>query len=167
MTYWGKREHQLDDRERMHRGKLYATAHLIDDLSTSASYDFLFKAGSFEKNSLEVVAYDFAADQSPVLLQLFEGPTISNNGTLMNVRNRNRNFPDTNGRMTPYRAPTVSATGTLIAIDKLAGNKKSGGAGENAKFWLPAPNTDYLVRVTNLSVQTQDILFSTTWSEAF
>lgn len=163
MSFWDKRNYETDPRDRMYRGRFFSSGHLISALADDASFDFFIRLGTFVPGRIEIGGYEFSADKSPVLIQMFEDVTASNNGTLMPIRNRFRGKPDACNFVTPYQGATISDTGTLIATDKLAGNRKEGGNGSGAKLWLPKPDADYAVRVTNLSGQSQDILFTFGW----
>lgn len=90
-------------------------------------------------------------------IEIFEGPTVSNNGTEIDRHNRNRLSSNTSTTVI-YSGPTVSDDGTKI-FDTIVpggiGRNSSGGDGGIFEEFIFKPDTTYLVQATNLSGQTK------------
>lgn len=100
---------------------------------------------------------------------IFEGPTISSNGTAINIFNQNRNasFGST---VSIFVDPTVSIEGTVIYTEQI-GSLTQGGKGgassdsERNEFGLILkPNTKYLLKLSTLATGTS-ISTSFRWDE--
>jgi len=78
---------------------------------------------------------------------LYEGPTVSANGTALNVLNRNRNSTNDDA-LSIYHTPTTSADGTLLESFHIGSGRGVGGGGRSDE-WVLKNNTKYLVRFTN------------------
>lgn len=103
---------------------------------------------------------------APADIYLYESPTISNNGTLISLINKNRN-----SSLVPctliYHTPTVSVNGTQLSYHLINGAKQSGGSNDNFEDeWVLNRNTKYLLLITNNSVSTETLGFKFFWYEA-
>jgi len=81
--------------------------------------------------------------------ELFESPTVSNNGTALSVLNRNRNSTNTD-YLGIYHTPTTSADGTSLEKIHVGSGKGIGGEGRTDE-WVLKNNTIYLARFTNFT----------------
>jgi hypothetical protein len=83
------------------------------------------------------------------LVQIYEGATLSDNGTALVVMNQNRNssLVDYLGL---YVGPTITSDGTKLPLDQRIGSGKAvGGSAERSNEIILKDNTIYLVRITN------------------
>lgn len=120
-----------------------------------ASLDFLVvvAAGSYP----HLRKYTFVSSGAPCDIFLYEGTTVSANGTIQTASNGNRNSSNTSD-ISVYLTPTVTGVGTQIHYDLLGGTKQSGGSAETLPVeWILKPATNYLLRVTNNSGSTVTI----------
>ena len=91
------------------------------------------------------------ADASPLDVYLFEGSTVTVNGTLQVPVNTNRNSATVSG-VSVYNGATVTVDGTQIDYFLVAGSKQSGGIGNNNGFEINLiPNTNYTLKIVNNS----------------
>ncbi len=79
---------------------------------------------------------------------LYEGATVSANGTALSIFNRERNSSNVD-YLGAYHTPTVTGTGTAIEQHKVGSGNKVGGSAGRADEWILKNNTTYLLRVAN------------------
>lgn len=147
------------------KGKFYNISGTILDLpDTGATAYFLAKAPVGVCMDLHSLAVGTTA--GPVLISLYEAPTISNNGTPITPVNQNRvlNIPSVTQ---VWGSPTVSGTGTLLQQHRIVGEKHLGGEGESFPDWLLKPDTYYLFTIQNISGSSIDVSYSFDWIEVF
>ena len=84
-------------------------------------------------------------------VEFFEGVAVTDNGTQVDVFNRNRNASPAiyNDFLGVYTAPTVTSTGTRLLVKRIGSGKKVGGSETRADELILKDNTIYLLRVTN------------------
>lgn len=100
---------------------------------------------------------------------LYEGATVSNNGTVLSIHNMNR----ATGVMTPsataYHTPTVSAYGIRLYNAMLPGGTgaqtRVGGSLRSGSEWILKANTSYLAIMTNRSGTAQQASIAAEWYE--
>lgn len=112
------------------------------------------------------LAFAVGSTGGQILVEMFEGPTVSNVGTIEPMFNRNRNFPDTPTTLL-YETPTVSADG--LRIDRATygtTEKKSIGGGDrsNSEIVLKQ-NTMYLFRISEQNVNPAVVNITFDWYE--
>lgn len=95
---------------------------------------------------------------------IFEGPTISANGTSLTIYNIARSSTITSP-LSIYRDPTVTSEGTSIYSEQIGSSTIGGKIGEldTLKFILKS-NTKYLLKLSTLAVDTA-ISVSFQWEE--
>lgn len=110
------------------------------------------------------------ARQSPVDVQIFSSPTTTANGTLQTkVFNLNSVLPKTTtGQF--FLDPTVTADGTEIDVDILAGGGQgqvsAGGFGEDLFERIIPANATFLVKFTNVgATDVATVLYEVVWQE--
>lgn len=143
--------------EKVHDGQFFYTNHVFTGVTSSSSVDYLIKTDSNEylHSAFEV---DVGADCRTFI---YEGTTVSNDGTALTAFNSNRSSSNTLSS-TFFHTPTVTGVGTLIKqsyIPGTTGRRITGGgtgdsiAREGGEVILK-PNETYLVRITNVSSDT-------------
>lgn len=134
---------------RIHAGKGFTNSRLFT-LANNATTYHLFRNSS-ANNYPHIRTLLVSAGGSPVELHLYEAPTVTSVGTLQASSNNNRASSNV-ANMLIYSGATVSADGTFLASDIIAGGKGVGGAGtENAqREWLLKPATDYILKLVNV-----------------
>jgi hypothetical protein len=143
-----------------HDGMIFHATHKKDALANGASHDHLLRVPAgvyphFNRLMFSVSAGDCDA-------YLYEGATVSADGTPETVYNTNRN--STNAAETLlFTDPTVTDPGTEIHHVWMpptgAGVGSSTGLSKVSfdEEWLLKPSTDYLIRLTNNSGGAIDI----------
>jgi hypothetical protein len=101
-----------------------------------------------------------------VIVELFEGATVSALGDLETARNRNRNFPDASTTLV-YETPTVTTTGELIdsSVYGAAKVQGEGGGDRGNNEIILKQNTIYLFRVTERNVLATTVNINLDWYE--
>lgn len=104
-------------------------------------------------------------DGGPFLVEFFEGPTVSSNGTLQTPYNNNRNSTNT-ADTAVYDGPTITADGTLLEAF-LAPTTKGALGQDGANEWILKAGTVYLLRITNQTngAGTSEFVINLNWYE--
>ena len=130
------------------------------ELADDASVDFLVRVGSCHVHATARVAVAGNCE-----LLMYEGPTNTNVGAGMAAICKNRDTPGPTEVLT-YSGPTITNAGTLLFHWFVpGGTKKDVGQSWGEAEWILAPDTDYLLRVTNRSGGAIQFSFSIAWSE--
>lgn len=130
----------------IHRG-VFFTASSQSVIALSSTLEFLIKVGA-TRSAHTRFALSVSQD---MILELFEAPTTSADGTSIPAVNRNRFSPITAVKEV-FSGPTVSADGDFLFEGYIPGGDKhtaSGGQGGSFEEWILKTNTNYLLRVTN------------------
>lgn len=88
-------------------------------------------------------------------VRLFENPTVTDNGTSLDIINHNRRSSTTSG-CSVYENTTVSSDGTLLFIERI-GTAITGGSltmRRDEDEYILKPGFDYLIRITPLADNT-------------
>ena len=113
--------------------------------------------------------FNVRVSQAPFRIDLYEAPTVSNAGTLLTSRRRNRVNTNTS-LMAIYQTPTYSDAGILLddelIVESSQGNSLNSGGASFDDGWVLKANTDYLIVMTNLSGVTVNWSAKFTWHEA-
>jgi len=111
-----------------------------------------------------IFGIDAAGGQVDV--EIFEGATVSANGTLETVVNRNRNSLSVSTTMA-YHAPTVTTDGVRLSKQTLGINdkKSAGGGTRDSDEIMLKQNTIYLIRTTEQNVNPSEINVNFDWYE--
>jgi hypothetical protein len=150
-------------------------ANLMEGNSFTLGYAYPFSAGLADSANFDI-AIAFGAGVEPKLSieglcvgnaigYLYEGATATG-GTALTSVNLNRTSTSTSNSAAILN-PSVSSTGTLLGTYILIGGvkkKATGGDISSASFILK-PLTTYLLRMTNVSGQTQAAEMILTWYE--
>jgi hypothetical protein len=142
-----------------HEGNLFLVWHKAD-VTGGGTMTILVKvpAGVTAHTIFSVIT------ESETDLGLYEGPTVSNDGTSLTAYNHKRSSTDT-GDVTAFHTPTVSVNGTQIDGRHWGSGRGVGGEGRSSEEWLLAPSTNYLVIMTNATAQNNYISFWANWYE--
>lgn len=88
-------------------------------------------------------------------VELYEDPTITGPGVELDLVNMERQISDAQDwGLIVYRTTVVAAAGNLLQEVFIPGGPKKdsvGGGFEQVSEWLLSPNTEYILRVTNVS----------------
>lgn len=94
--------------------------------------------------------------------ELYEGSSVSANGTAITPINRNR-LSIVSPETKLWATPTIKTLGTLIDVHHWGSGKGVGGGETSMNEWLLKPSTIYIVRLTNLTVSSNIISFEADW----
>ena len=103
--------------------------------------------------------YAFASEKAPADIFLYEGTTVSVDGTELTPRNNNRNSSNV-PNITLHETPTITDDGEEIEYSLIAGGKHTGGTAESITVeWILQPDQNYLLRYINNSGQSSLVGF--------
>lgn len=158
--------------------------HVLDELSNAVHNGIAFSisasgtlaAGATDillgrTGSQEVHFSNFSVNMSKgfFTIALYEAPTITSDGTPIASFNRKRSSSNT-ATMSTFAGTTVSNNGTLLEPVEIY---DTGGQGSNTQFgvgvlsadWVLAPNTDYIIVLTNSDASATDYSGHFIWAE--
>jgi hypothetical protein len=135
------------EHHRIHRGQAFQFIAFPVLDGTTPAYR-LFRTGSKVLHFKEIVA---TSEKTDFVLELYEGPTISNTGTEVNNKISFNRISNEDCELTIFTSPTVTADGFLLDKYYLPGGEAPGGnfSGESqSSEWefVLKPNTDYLIK---------------------
>jgi len=160
----------IDESHRMiHDGFLYSQTGKGTGWANAGVLDFLISVPAATFPHVQVMKLNFG--RGDIDLVAYEGTTTSNDGTGLTVQNVNRNSSNTPATAL-YSSPTVTDPGTQIftlwipPTSTGTGLSANGieGVGQGSE-WLLAPETKYLIRLTNNSGSTIDWSHEFSWYE--
>lgn len=134
----------------VHDGKFWEAEHNSSSVANNASLDVRFKT----TKDFHFTASVSAGGQSQIFL--YEGANISG-GTALKVWNNYRGRGDAGNPISAWHTPVVTSTGvnTLvngrIVVGGTSPTTRVGGALRQNSEIIVSPNTEYLLRVTNIS----------------
>lgn len=138
---------------RVHEGVLYVANRYSASLADDASITLLLRPNGAYVHLRAVGVCGGDAE-----LFLSEGPTVSGNGTEVSTFNKNRVSANV-ATMEVFHTPTLSADGTELLTQLLAGGSgiflSPGAQSGFEQEWVLDPDTDYVVRLTNVSGSNQ------------
>jgi len=148
---------------RIHQGKAFQLSDKVTGLLATGSHYFLIDPTT----PIHWRDYKFLTDGAPVDIELFENPTVTDNGTALTPLNRNR-LSATVSAASIYSGPTVTDDGARIYIDGIVGtgDKKSTGSTEGiAGEWIVDGGNTYLLKLTNNGAVTISYIYQFFWYE--
>jgi hypothetical protein len=149
--------------EAIHLGKYFNHGGTYS-VANGATYDHLLRTPAVGGKFIHLRLFTFSSTSAPLFVDFREAPTNTALGSLQTCYNFNRNF--SNATLLVYHQPTITALGTKLNGDIVAGTKQSGGNdASSGTEWVLLQGTDYLLRVTNSSGGSADIGFSMEWYE--
>lgn len=143
---------------RIRQGEMYFSNAVFEDLADNAEAIILFRTPSGKEVHVRVDPMTAVAS----IFQLFDGPTVTSDGTTMFATNRNRNSTNTAGSAV-FHTPTTSSSGTMVTSLRIPAGF-GGFVRDPAKSgffeWVLAPSTEYLFKLRNVSGSTADVGFA-------
>lgn len=134
---------------RIHAGQGFTYSSKVNVL-TAANLDFLLINPA--ANYPHLRKFVFTVTGAPCDIYLYEGTTVSANGTAKTWTNSNRASVNT-ASLGLYEGPTVTGVGTQIEYVMLPTTDKHGQSGSSVDDigieWVLNPSTNYLLRLTN------------------
>jgi len=147
----------IDENHRLiHDGFFFELWRGDTSLADAANLDLMLVVPAGTYPHLQDVSLE--SDGGVVTLAMYEGTTVSANGTSLPVFNKNRNSSNTNNT-TLYYAPTITDVGTQFKHAAIVSDSQSSEIFSQSKAgeWVLAPATNYLIRVNNASGAARNI----------
>lgn len=132
----------------VHQSRRFKASYLQphgSELADDATHDFLIRVGALGAHATLRVSVGGNCE-----LLVYEATTVSANGAVLATVSKNREVLGT-GQTLMYDGPTVTGAGTLLLSQYVPGGTRgtAAGGGWGESEWVLAPNTNYLVRITN------------------
>lgn len=145
-------------------GKDFVISNIVTGIGAGINKYYLVITGLLKANM------SFLASVSPgTTYTIFEGSTVSSNGTTIDIINQDRNATLTS-TTSIFSDPTVTTEGTIIYTEQI-GSSTSGGKGgassqseSNELEFVLKPNSKYLLKLSTLATGTS-ISVSLRWNE--
>jgi hypothetical protein len=99
--------------------------------------------------------YQLVSEHASIYSEIIESPTVTTVGDPIIAYNINRNFSDSHNAV--IKAASSATGGTVVQAEFVTASNQGGGAISSQKIVTLKPNTQYVLRATNVGNQT------TTW----
>ena len=153
------------EHQHIHEGTAFHMSHYLSSLDAGDvnAHNILLKnpAGNFP----HLRSYHGVGTGGPLRIRLFEGVTISADGTPIAAHNMNRNSSNTSD-LKAFDEPTITGEGEEMEIHLAPTGHKEGGLTDTVPVeWIFKPDTNYLIRLTNGNAQAIEALLEAFWYE--
>lgn len=134
----------------IHIGHMHHAEHTVGVVANNGTVNVLLRTGDTADHVIFEVS---VGGQSAV--QLWEAPEVGAVGTEIPSYNMNRTITRTAESLL-YHTPTITATSEITMVNRIipagaTAQTRVGGQSSKGVEWVLAPNTDYLLRITNTS----------------
>lgn len=109
--------------------------------------------------------YQLVSEQASIYSEIIESPTVTTVGDPIIAYNINRNFSDSHNAV--IKAASLATGGTVIQSEFVTASNQGGGAISSQKIVTLKPNTQYVLRATNVGNQTTSWYSQIGFSEHF
>lgn len=141
-----------------HEGDVYYFGHLYESVANNGTADMHITDSDIPLHTTLRVNTGGTS-----FVNVYEGTTLSVSGDDVVPQNKNRLFPNANG-FTVQADPTIDVLGTPMGTGEMlsggSAGQKAGSSNVERDEWVLAPNTTYMLRVTNKSGGTIHISIS-------
>jgi hypothetical protein len=132
----------------VHQSRRFKASYLQPhggELADDATHDFLVKVGALGAHATFGIAVGGNCE-----LLIYGGTTVSADGAALASISKNREDVGT-AQTIVYDTPTVTGVGTLLLTQYVPGGTRgtAAGGGWSEPEWILAPDTNYLIRITN------------------
>lgn len=141
--------------------KCYIAHYYESNIPNNENRSFMIKTDSKE---VHVISYKVTTGVSPLDIKLYEGATVSNEGTLVTSYNLNRNSVISSSTLIYYN-PTITSYGNIIDRSLVTGTKTEAGNDNQIIHLILKPDTYYLLNVDNRANSNGEALFKFIWYE--
>ncbi len=142
-----------DPESKLHYGKYFSVSDIDEDVDTGSPKYWLFLHDGHDLHIRGNVKSD-----SNGIVEFFEDPTITDNGSSITAYNNNR----TNDELSDvvfYQDPTISDDGTRLIVHMMGNRKRVGGSDNIFSNWiLNTKETDYILKFTPDSNSTRAVV---------
>ena len=145
--------------EKIHDGKIFKSSHFFENVANNDTVRYLMRTGAKE---VHIIIASFVEGEGEYYL--LENPTITGDGTPLDVINKKRSSANT-ALTTVFHSTIISAPGTVLQSTR--GGIGSTVAKETRDLleWILAPNTDYLISIKNVAGMNKTVAFETQFYE--
>lgn len=148
-----------------HEGEMFHADQVWSSVSNGAAVEM---AVAMDTTHDAHLTFDVVAG-GQVLVQMWEAPTYAGLGTAVPAWNMNRTVTNT-ATARIYAAPSITATGAITLVQRILPGGTSpqtrvGGGLRQGTEWILAPDTVYMMRITNQSGSAVPINVATEWYE--
>jgi hypothetical protein len=149
------------EHSRIHSNRAWTAFREINSLASAGTSTVLIKVAD-ENPHLRYISVDAALSTK---IKLFEGTTVSENGTAIPAYRSNRRAGDSDNGIKLFHTPTISNNGTQIDSWFIAGSVTSGAGTVNfdQEEYILKSNTNYLIQITNAGNQSGDLVLRLFW----
>ena len=133
----------------IHEGEVFSMSHMEANIANGGSIDMLFLVG--DEHPLQWTHECLASKTFKI--EIYEGPTVSDNGTPLDIINMNRESSKELDTVA-YTDPTITNNGLKLFEQVLPGGgaqPSSGGSSRPNLEWLFARGGRYYMVMTNIS----------------
>lgn len=114
---------------------------------------------------LQIEGYEIGSTTENVFAELIEGATVTVTGSEIPAYNLSRNHSDDYDSV--FKAVLTSVGGTTFSAELITASKAAGGGGQFGKIHTLAPNSNYVMKFTNLGNQTTTVFVQIAFAERF
>lgn len=126
-----------------HDGVAFTVSLMSGEIAQGVVFYLLIKCHvSFDLHA--ILAFDSEGEWHR---EIFEDPTITDDGAALTARNRNRKYADGVNTLF-YSGPTIEVDGTLLVQRVMGSGKDEAGSATTAE-WIFKRGKDYLLKMTN------------------
>lgn len=133
----------------VHEGEMFHTNHIFSSVANGGNADTMLHTLDGEYHTMFSVSVGGAVD-----VFLYEDVVVTDSGTAVTSYNMNRTSTKESDLVVTH-TPTVSSTGTTLVSKFIPGGSSQqtriGGDTRTATEWLLKPNTNYMIRINNVS----------------
>jgi len=152
---------QQEISKRIADSEQFYASHRFESVATDDTVLVLLKTGTMASHGFITVG-----TSGKCFLDLFENPTITDDGTPVNSFSLNRETPSSPVTEV-FHTPTTTSEGTLLEYGMVgtAGKFTLAGGDQLGSHWWFKPNEEYLIKVINKSEETADFIVDYNWHE--
>ena len=151
------------EHNQIHLGQMFSGTHKVTVSDGGGTYKMLAIVDSAQTAHFRGIAVQ--SDGGPFNVDLYESPTVTDNGTALTAYNNNRNS-STTPTLATYYGSTTSANGNLLEGFLVPGTRGVAGR-EVSEEWILKLSTTYLILITNNTsgAGTSDFVITFMWYE--
>jgi hypothetical protein len=145
----------------VHEGKVFQADFVGEGIADDGSIEILLKIPA----GIDIHMSYRALAGGDARFAIFEGPTITDDGTAIIRPNRNRQSSNVT-TMTAFHTPTTTDDGTQlndIFIPGGSGGNATGGNAEVFAKWILKADENYLLRFTNIAGSAKNLGLQVDW----
>jgi hypothetical protein len=154
-------EPALDAQDLTRAGYVYLLAQKFDVVGAGTAV-FNIATGT---DGLQIQFYEIVTTTSSVYAELIEGATSTVTGDAIPAYNLNRAESDAHEAV--FKAVTSYTGGTTISAELLTGTKQAGSSMQLTKLHTLEPDSDYVMKFTNVGNQTTTVFLQVAFAEKY